>query len=159
MSAPEIRVKMSPDSAKVRAELRGLRMRLGDLLPFHKKASILLDRWVQMNFRGEGSKLSDGKWKPFKLGGRWISATPSREGYLDTSAKLLRDTGDLAKSHAPFYSRRNAGIGSWLPYAKAHHLGIGLPQRRTLPDNGEVNAELLRLLDHHAREAVNVPGK
>ena len=61
--------------------------------------------WVQKNFKGEGKAV--GGWAPFKAGGRW------RKGFgLDTSAKLLQDTGALRASFLPFASKTDAGIGS-----------------------------------------------
>jgi len=72
-----------------------------------------------------------GGWKPFKLGGRRLPG-----GGIDTSAKLLQDTGELRLRVNPFFTKTVAGIGSNLPYALTHELGLphrNLPARRMLP--------------------------
>ena len=152
MPGRKMHVTMHPDAAVVQANLRGVAKRLGDLELFYKKASIMLDAWVQRNFKQQGGLLSDGKWKPFAAGGRWTTHQDGSRTF-DGSAKLLQDTGDLRKSHAPFFNKHTAGIGSDLPYSKAHHLGLGVPKRRTLPNAGEVNDALFKLLEQHAARA------
>ena len=113
----------------------------------NKAASVLLDRWVQTNFR-LGGRLAGG-WKPFKRGGR------IKKGQFDPSAKLLQDTGDLRKSFLPFFSSRAAGIGSRLPYAKTHQRGTkNLPARRMLPKPMEVQGQLNRLYGKHVRTSL-----
>jgi len=126
-----------------------------------KAVSLMLDKWVQDNFKTEGGKV--GGWVAFKVGGRWIKQgqISRREGAqegigrktktraLDTSAKLLQDTGRLRASFFPFASRFNAGIMSNLPYAKAHNEGIpkkGLPARRMLPKRREVIKQAKEIL-------------
>jgi phage gpG-like protein len=150
-----IEITMNPSAEKVQAQLRNVQKQIGNMLPFHKQAAVLLDRWTQRNFKFQGGLLSDGKWAPFAHGGRLKQNEVTGQWTFDKTAKLLQDTGDLKKSHAPFFSERNAGIGSDLPYAKTHHLGQGLPTRRTLPNKGEMNDEILRLMDYHVRKAAD----
>lgn len=151
MSQIKIKISQTPETAAVRAKLAKTR---GDMVgsgakKVYRKASILLDQWVQRNFKNEGSKLSGGDaWPPFKIGGR------RRGSQLDTSAKLLQDTGALRASHLPFHSGRNAGIGSELPYSKFHDEGIGVPMRRTLPKEQEIRPALMQLFDSHVRRSL-----
>lgn len=123
--------------------------RIGEGIPlYHKKASIMLDAWVQRNFKSEGGNLSDGKWQEFAAEGR-----PRRGFGLDSSAKLLQDTGLLRASHQPFWNKNDAGIGTSLPYAEVHNKGQGVPVRRTVPKDVEVRQALLKLLNQHAERA------
>jgi phage gpG-like protein len=127
-------------------------VRLKDLEPAHKQVSIYLDQWVQRNFQKEGAVLSTGKWKPFALGGRYVPG----QG-IDTSARLLQDTGDLRKSFLPFYNKKNAGIGSELFYAKKHEEGddeTNLPARRMLPLQKEVKEKVGDILTEYGREVL-----
>lgn len=95
----------------------------------NREVSRWLMRWYHDNFETQGGKV--GGWKPFKLGGRRLPG-----GGIDTSAKLLQDTGELRLRVNPFFTKTVAGIGSNLPYALTHELGLphrNLPARRMLP--------------------------
>lgn len=112
------------------------------------KASIFLDRWVQSNFKTEGGKV--GGWEPFALGGR---ATKSG---IDATATLLQDTGRLRASFAPFHSNKDAGIGSDLAYSELHHKGLGVPERRLLPEKNDVLLDVRRIMRNHVVDALKV---
>jgi len=141
----QLKVTQTPDAAKMQAVLKNLKREMVDFARFHKAAAVLLDRWVQKNFKGQGKTLGADAWPDFKIGGRRIKG-----GGIDSSAKLLQDTGRLRISHLPFSSAKDAGIGSDLPYSKAHHLGMGnLPARRTLPIASEVSKDILNELQRH----------
>ncbi len=146
-----ISIKVKKDQArKAQAELKKVRDNLSTIDHAMAKISILLDRWVQKNFRTEGGNV--GGWKPFKAGGRWI-----RKGnatVLDTTAKLLQDTGRLRASFKPFATANMAGIGSALEYSETHNEGIGVPVRRMLPEKVEVDKEVTRLLENHVTKGV-----
>jgi len=150
----EVSITQQPKTAEVLRQLEQKRARLvgtkpGEGIPvYHKKASVMLDAWVQRNFRSSGGNLSDGKWKPFANGGRLMP-----DGVVDTSAKLLMDTGLLRASHLPFYGKKDAGVGTELDYALNHNKGIGVPIRRTVPKDDEVRSALLALLNQHAKAA------
>jgi len=133
-----------------------------------KAVSLMLDQWVQGNFQSEGKKV--GGWRPFKAGGRWIPvgnvAKGKRAGLgatkrgmvLDTSAKLLQDTGRLRSSFLPFATMWNAGIGSDLDYAKKHEDGDPsrkLPARRMLPKRSEVIDEAHDILQRMTMKTLN----
>lgn len=131
----------------VERKTKALQKELGDHRQGFFRASIFLDRWVQQNFKSEGGKV--GKWVPFKAGGR-----PLAGGEIDTSAKLLQDTGRLRGSFQSFYTPKNAGIASDVPYSKIHEEGIGVPQRRMLPERAEVIADLRGIIKSAKVEAV-----
>jgi len=140
-------VKVELDARKLRAAnktLVRLQKQVSDLRIPHKKISIYLDRWVQLNFKGEGKPI--GGWVPFKSGGR--------NG--DTSAKLLQDTGRLRASFLPFSSKKTAGVGSDLDYSKAHEEGSGhVPQRRILPERAEVLKDVITIYENHIARSID----
>lgn len=113
---------------------------LKDMKKAYAKVASYLDRWVQTNFKTEGGKV--GGWIPFALGGRWVKGKG-----LDTSAKLLQDTGRLKASFLPFSFKNNAGIGSNVEYSKKHEEGDGVPERRILPVKKEVINDTKKILD------------
>ena len=148
--ASRIDFKMKPTPTELRRRLAARRKVLADYREPYAKAATFLDRWVQLNFRTEGSKV--GGWEPFRFGGRWSSRGGVR--FFDASAKLLQDTGRLRSSFTPFVTQRNAGIGSDLAYAKKHEEGIQgqLSARRMLPKEREVRSDVRGILDRHVKE-------
>ena len=125
-----------------------------------KKAGILLERWVLLNFKTEGGKV--GGWAPFKYGGRIgakKSSSANSRKRVDTSAKLLQDTGTLRQSFHSFYNKMNAGIrsGKNIDYARAHEEGWGpLPQRRMLPNkrlDPALMKDIRKALEDHVNKA------
>lgn len=145
----EIQFSSKPEMASIKKKLQDKGKRIGDLLPVHKKVSVYLDGWVQKNFKTEGGNLKDGKWPRFKAGGRRVA------GRLDSSAKLLQDTGALRSSHLPFYDKKNAGIGSNMKHAAPHNKGLGhLPMRRTIPKIAEISSSVLTIFDNHVKKQV-----
>lgn len=145
--------------------LQSARASLQDTTPALKRVAIYMDQWVQRNFRDNGAKV--GGWPPFKYGGRVTTkakSTTAVQGprgkiYIDPSAQLLRDTGRLRLSFIPFVnaSEKQAGIGSALPYAKAHQEGDsarGLPKRRLLPEQKEVRGDTKDIIDDWMRQAM-----
>lgn len=131
--------KLAKSSNKAAAALR-------DMRPAMKRVSVFLDAWVLRNFRTEGGNV--GGWEPFEAGGRYVGGT------LDTSAKLLQDTGTLRGSYRPFYSTNNAGIGSKLPYAEIHEEGEGVPARRMVPEGSDVAPQVRDILASYTQREV-----
>lgn len=157
------------------ARVRGLADKIGDTTAANKEVSVWLFRWVNDNFRTEGGKV--GGWPPFKYGGRLVRARnpsgrrnrlarsqsivegPGRRRYVDTSAKLLQDTGRLRASMSSFYSRSTAGIGSALPYSVTHDQGLpsrNVPKRRILPDESDrdVSEAVVKIYEAHVARAL-----
>ncbi len=133
------------------AKLRQVMRRVRNPTMANRQVSVWLARWVNDNFKSEGGNV--GKWKPFKAGGRL------RNGRVDTTAKLLQDTGALRASFLPFHSRKVAGIGANAPYSIYHELGIpsrGLPSRRMLPlaSDTKVTNAIIRIYDTFIRKAL-----
>ena len=142
MTAVSTKIVLDPTKEELERQIESARERMADMRGPHKEASIMLDGWVQRNFRSEGGNV--GGWLPLKAGGRW------RRGVgLDTSAKLLQDTGRLRISFRPWATDNDAGIGSEIPYSINHEDGLGVPQRRMLPIRSEVAAALSDLFDKH----------
>jgi len=142
-------VSLKPSIEEVQRRFENRANNLGDYSAPYKKASILLDKWVQRNFKDEGAALGPDKWKPFANGGR------DTGGGIDTSAKLLQKTGRLRLSFLPFANKKDAGIGSHLNYSKPHEEGAGfLPKRRMLPLHKEVHDEIEDILHKHGLSAL-----
>lgn len=136
-------VRFNPPIERVQAALRKRIEKLTDLRAPNQKVAIILDRWVQRNFKSEGGHV--GGWTPFKRGGR-----PLPGGGIDTSAKLLQDTGALRLSFRMFWDSKQAGIGSRLKYSKYHEEGTSrLPQRRMLPGEPDVIRPIIRVYEKH----------
>lgn len=145
------------DKVCVKRQLKKLQNRYKDnaekiknLKTPYKKIAIFLDSWVQRNFKGQGKQV--GGWKKFKkrkdgTRGRWI-----RGKGLDTTAKLLQDTGRLRASFLPFAHAKDAGIGSDLPYAEKHEKGVKVPVRRILPIKSEVIDRASKIMDDYVKD-------
>ncbi|MCK5609653.1 hypothetical protein KAR91_47710 [Candidatus Pacearchaeota archaeon] len=116
----------------------------------YSKAAIFLDRWVQSNFKTIGDKV--GGWQKLKLGGRFRGKGKNRK--FDTSAKVLQDTGRLRASFLPFANKKNAGIGSELPYSESHDKGKGVVKRRILPIEPEVKKDVKKIFENHVKKAL-----
>lgn len=140
-----IQIKFRPYTLKEIRRRLGLRARqVINLRRPNAKAAVLLDRWVQLNFRTEGGKV--GGWAPFKYGGRLIPQKP----YIDPSAKLLQDTGRLRASFETFHNKTRVEIRSRVPYAVYHEFGTAtLPQRRMLPRGDEFLPEIIKIYQRH----------
>ncbi len=114
----------------------------------HKKIAVFLDIWVLRNFKSEGGKV--GGWEPFKIGGR-----KKPGGKIDTSAKLLQDTGRLRASFNTVFDKESVSIGSDLFYSEFHEKGMGhLPVRRMLPKIDEVGADIFKIFDRHVKDSL-----
>lgn len=130
---------------KAKRNMRKLQKQIPDLTRSHKQIAVFLRKWVLTNFKEEGRPV--GGWLPFKAGGR--------RG--DSDAKLLVDTGILRNSFNEFFSRKNAGVGSELDYAKKHDEGdptINLPQRRILPKESEVVSDIEKIYENELRSKI-----
>lgn len=140
-----IKFTAKPTLAQVKQRIGRAREKLRHTEDAHARIAVFLDRWVQNNFRTEGGNV--GGWEPFAHGGRFL-----RGGGIDTSAKLLQDTGRLRASFVPFKSRGNAGIGSDLPYSETHEEGLGnVPKRRMLPETRDVRKDVAEIYDNFVR--------
>lgn len=150
----KIDVTVRPTVPEINARLARSREAMGALNGPLARSSVFLDQWVQRNIRSEGGSV--GGWRPFKAGGRRV------KGLLDTSAKLLQDTGRLRSSFSPFVRGGDAGIGSDLPYASSHEFGNeakGLPARRMLPKHGDVQQDINAIFRAHVAQVTRDHGK
>lgn len=152
MSAPISVVVNQPVLDTLKAKLAAARDGLQNDGPAMRQVAVYLDQWVQRNFKGQGSNV--GNWVPFAYGGRLTTKAKANaksiEGrrYIQTNAQLLQDTGALRLSFLPFVRKGVAGIGSDLPYSKPHEEGEGVPQRRMLPKNEEVQPQVFEMLEN-----------
>jgi hypothetical protein len=112
----------------------------------NSNAVVVLDRWIQLNFRTEGGNV--GGWKPLSR----ETKEAFRPGWGKVSyrggndSKILQDTGTGRKSWKHIVSHKEAGIINVAvhPYTREknymynHDKGKGVPQRRILPTNEEI---------------------
>lgn len=149
--ATGISIKVNSLSAKAaKRKMRQLQKKIPNLTVPHKQISIMLDAWVLRNFKNEGRIV--GGWPPFKLKGR-----RKKGGGIDSSAKLLQDTGVLRRSFTPFSNRHTAGIGSEIKYAKPHEFGDSkrnLPQRRMLPKEKEIRRQVFEIYENYIEKTI-----
>ena len=93
------------------------------------KAIILIDRWVQQNFRAEGALHENnrfGPWKPLSPS----TLSQRRKG----SSAILQDTGRLKNSFDFKATNTFAKLGTRVNYSVDHEFGKGrIPQRKILP--------------------------
>jgi len=138
-------ITFRPSLDIVRAAIRRRIAGIMNLTVPNAQAGVMLDAWVQRNFNAEGGLV--GGWTPFVRGGRRL-----RGGGFDASAKLLQDTGALRASFRPFWSARQVGIGSDIPYSRYHEFGTTrAPARRMLPSEREIMPQLMRIYDRWTR--------
>ena len=178
-SSAEVDLKELQEKHKDRKE------KVSDFSPAMKKASIYLDSWVQRNFKSDGGNvggwkpLSDvtlllRKWEKqgVKIGGATVgqaafllnaSSAIAATGLAGSdlvgnlpSARPLKKTGRLRVSFFPWATKKNAGIGSDLPYSEYHQKGTkGIPQRRMLPEADEVREDITKILEDHVSVSID----
>lgn len=176
---PVIEVKLKLDkqsSERARRKMAKLQKAVKNPRIANLEVATWLLRWVNENFQTEGGKV--GGWAPFKYGGRVVTKTvvdkktgkrkrnkfatsqsiESRR-YINTSAKLLQDTGLLRQKFHIFSSKTRAGIGNNLPYSLYHELGLplrNLPARRMLPSDKDKDVEkkVIQIYDAHIARAI-----
>lgn len=147
---------------EMKGKLNAARSALKDDGVVMRQIAVFLDQWVQKNFQSSGGKV--GGWVPFTYGGRLTTLDPKAKSnhgranaksisghrWINGSAKLLMDTGLLRHSFLPFIRKGLAGIGSELPYAKAHDEGVQgkVPQRRILMKQSEILDDVNVILEN-----------
>jgi len=142
-------VTMKPPVSVIKKRLKKARDELKNLKTPNREAAILLDRWVQKNFKSEG-KLAGG-WLKLRAGGRWIGSKGNRR--FDATAKVLQDTGRLRASFVPFFTNKTAGIGSDIEYSEKHEKGLeGLPVRRMLPNRKDIQKSILNTYEKYVNK-------
>lgn len=141
-SKKDVQVIVKPTLEELRKRLAKKRAAVTNLRTPYARASVLLDQWVQRNFKTEGGKV--GGWAPFAKNKDGIPYVEVRDPQRAPAA-LLQDTGRLLASFTPFASKDSAGIGTDLPYAKTHHEGLGnVPERQLIPDHNPAYKEVMR---------------
>lgn len=170
---PQYTIETHPSIEAVKQKYKKTVASIREWDKLNARIAVFLDRWVQKNFQSEGGNV--GGWAPFKYGGRLVSQTrENKHGKrvknknfnaqsaetrkaIDGSAKLLQDTGMLRHSFLPFHGKTYVGIGSDLEYSDAHEFGApesGLPQRRMLPKDDDVMADLTRIYDRWIEDKI-----
>ena len=138
-------LSISPVGFKAfQASLKKRNAKLKQLQLPNKKATIVMDRWVQQNFRQEGAPV--GGWAP--LSARTL-AERKKKG---KGAKILQDTGRLKSTWKPYYNISIARLRSGVNYGEKHNKGLdGLPQRRILPTEKEIMPQITPIYKDHIK--------
>ena len=152
MSETSFRIEGAAALEDAKRKLAEARAGLQDQFPVMRQLSVMLDQWVQRNFKGEGTNV--GGWARYKYGGRLTTKAKgnaqSIEGrrYVDGSARMLQDTGHLRISFLPGVRQGEAYIGSDLPYSAYHEFGTKhLPVRRMLPREDDVKPQAQEIFE------------
>jgi len=127
---------------------RNLEQRRG----LNKRVIVMIDRWIQKNFQSEGQLAHPGKgWK--RLSPQTI--IQRRQGRnVGLGVKILQDTGQLRSRWKHEYNDRRAVVQSGVPYSGKHHYGKGVPERRILPQYGQIRDDILKLYRHHVSVSI-----
>jgi hypothetical protein len=129
------------------------------------EAVIVLDRWIQKNFQGEGD-LSGG-WAPLAPSTiarrlaekRTVAATKARsaQGRPSASIKILQDRGWLRSRWKHFFNASIGKITSAVDYGDYHDSDKPrkhLPQRKILPRKKDVMDQLMKLYGHFVKTSL-----
>lgn len=123
---------------------------IGDTTQANRELSIQLYSIVLRRFETAGAS-SGQPWTALKPG---TAARKARDGY---SPLPLTRTGILRASFFPgFYSKKEAGVRSRVPYASAHQEGVperNLPARPMLPDKEEALEAAINVYENHIERA------
>lgn len=121
----------------------------------NRMIAVQLRNIVMNNFKTESN--SGIKWARLKAGGRWrtFSGAKGRKRSLDTSARILQDTGNLRNSFIELYTKDLTGVGAraaaGVNYAIVHEKGSqkkNIPARPMLPTAKQVSDTALRIYSY-----------
>lgn len=116
---------------------------LGQLLPAHKQAVVVLHQWVQKNFEKEGGMHEEGKYK-------WM---PSQRAMRE-DGKTLQDRGNLRRNWDLKSSNAKGQLKSKTPYSADHEFGVGTPQRKIFPTVRQGKKILMPVYQRYFNEKV-----
>lgn len=132
----------------------------------NRKATILIDRWIQKNFQSQGTLAEGGtgwqKLSPATIAGRRKGKKKSLliggqkgQTLVPGTAKILQDTGQLRTRWKHYYTARTAVLQSGVEYGIYHEEGRGVPKRKILPTKKQILPELLKLFGRHVKTSLD----
>lgn len=93
------------------------------------------------------------RWRKKWWRGRMMGKGKDR--WVDTNAKLLRDTGNLRQSVRRYYTSRGGKVFMRLPYGIAHDQGEGhLPKRQIIPKAMQVKGLVMKEAQRYVHKIV-----
>ena len=128
-------------------KIKRITIKIKDQKKLHAAYVTEFSKWISRNFEQEGRLAGRGK--------KWTKLKPStveakrRKG----KSKMLHITGDMKKKWEHTATSKIAKIKSRQNYAKNHHLGIGVPQRRLLPDDQQKKEIILKVAEYFYNNA------
>lgn len=136
---------------------QGLRKSLVDRRKVNAQAVIVVDRWINENFRGEG-KLAHPDAGGWAILADSTIAARRRGKKKELGFKILHgNTAQLRTNWKHKWSARSAQIQSQTPYAKYHQFKKGkraLPVRRIIPTPEQIMPKIQELFDLFVKKAI-----
>lgn len=145
MAAPLLNFQMKKFSL-LRNNMQRRLNNLQDRRAVNLMAIVVIDRWVQENFRGEGKKATGSGWKP--LSPRTEYQKRHRKSAPTANPKILQDRGWLRMKWKHFADRRTATLQSGVPYGRPHDEGVGVPKRPIIPTKEQARPLIREVYQH-----------
>lgn len=133
-----------------------MRRRHGNLKKMpHKKAAVILFRWIQKNFQAEGAlhNTNFGPWKQLSP----ATIARRRKGRGVGRPKILQDTGNLRQRWDVRGNKLSGSVKSRQDYSGDHERGDpsrNLPQRKILPREGQAQSLVFPVFKDHVRISI-----
>ena len=121
---------------------------LSDRRKVNARAVVLVDAWIQKNFKQEGGLV--GGWQKLSP----VTIAQRRKG--GGGAKILQDTGQLKSRWKKLWTAKFAKIQSGVPYSEIHHEGKGhIPKRQILPTEKQIRPQLIKMFSNFIKTVIN----
>lgn len=113
----------------------------------YARAAVIVDRWIQKNFRSEGGEV--GGWEPLA---KSTEATRRVGRKKDKGHKILQDTGQLKTRWKLNWNHKRAIVKSGVNYGHYHDSKESrrrLPRRQILPDEEHIIDPIRKIFKKH----------
>ena len=132
--------------------------KLNDRRTVNAACLVVVDRWIQDNFKTEGGKV--GGWKPLKpatIAGRRKGSNKALAGQV----KILQDKGHLKDDWKHIVDKTTGRLRSLVKgksgasYGLFHDQGLGnLPKRQIIPEPKQIAPKLKQVYQHFIKQAI-----
>jgi len=152
-----IKIKLFGGRA-VAAKFDNLSDKLNNMRPAHLQAAVVLDGWIQRNFKAEGGLHKDAslKWKP-------LSPITKNLRRGEEPFKILQDTGRLKTGWDIFATSKSGFVKSRVTYSSLHEKGgtsvlngksFKVPQRKIFPTIKQGGKIVLPVYQRYIRKQI-----
>ncbi len=135
------------------ARMNARQKKLKNLRPTYRKAGILIQRWIDLNFRREGGMHDKAslKWVPLKAS----TVAGRRKGTGVGRPRILQDTGRLKADWQMIVTTRSITYRSQKSYSRAHEDGTSrIPQRKILPEEKQAAKIVFPVFREHVKTSI-----